>query len=447
MNNVGGPETTGIAIVGCGYVFDHYMTTAGAHGELDIRGVYDIDTARSAVVADRYGLSVYPGLDALIADPQVTLVLNLTSIEAHDAVTRALLEGGKNVYSEKPLVTDLGQARALFALADERGLVLSCAPCNFFSDSVQTMWKAVRDGAIGRPLLIYAEFDDNPIYLMKPEGWRSRTGAPWPYLHEYEAGCTFEHVGYHLVWMLAMFGPARSVTSFSKVVVPHKTDKPLDPPDTPDFSVACIDFECGVTARVTCSIAAPADHRMRIIGDEGELSTDTYRHYQSPVMLERFTQLSLNARKARSVRVQPLLGRLFGAGGKRVPMIRHWKSFATLRDTLNTSASLPKRLIAGLKRREVGAQDKMLGVAETARALRAGEPCPIPADFILHVTELTLAIQRAGTNGSAVALSTRFAPLQPMASTLASAHDYRAAHKPGFLAARMDKLIDRLHKH
>ncbi|RSV44965.1 gfo/Idh/MocA family oxidoreductase [Sphingomonas sp. ABOLE] len=304
---------TGVAIIGCGYVFDHYMTTAWAHPEIDVRGVYDIDLARSAKVSDYYGFSVYPDLQAILDDPTVTLVLNLTSIEAHFELTRALLEGGKHVYSEKPLTTDLEEARTLFRIAEERGLVLSSAPCNFLSDSVQTMWKAVRDGAIGKPLLIYAEFDDNPIYLMKPETWRSRTGAPWPYIHEYEMGCTFEHVGYHLVWMLAMFGPVRSVTAFSKVVVPHKTDQPMHPADTPDFSVATLDFVSGVTARVTCSIAAPADHRMRVIGDEGELSTDTYRHYQSPVFLERFSQLSLNARKARSLRLQPLFGGRTGA--------------------------------------------------------------------------------------------------------------------------------------
>ncbi len=438
---------TGVAIIGCGYVFDHYMTTAWAHPEIDVRGVYDIDLARSAKVSDYYGFAVYPDLQAILDDPAVTLVLNLTSIEAHFELTRALLEGGKHVYSEKPLTTDLEEARTLFRIAEERGLVLSSAPCNFLSDSVQTMWKAVRDGAIGKPLLVYAEFDDNPIYLMKPETWRSRTGAPWPYIHEYEQGCTFEHVGYHLVWMLAMFGPVRSVTAFSKVVVPHKTDQPMHPATTPDFSVATLDFVSGVTARVTCSIAAPADHRMRVFGDEGELSTDTYRHYQSPVFLERFSQLSLNARKARSLRLQPLFGRGFGVGGRVLPFVRHWKSFATMRANAAGKTSFLKKLVAGAKRREVGAQDKMLGVAETARALRMGEPCPIPPDFILHVTELTLAIQGAGTMGGAVALSTSFTPFEPMASTRADPRNYRDSYSPGFLAKRMDGMIERLHQH
>ena len=440
------PATTTIAFVGCGYVFDHYMTTRGAHPELVVAGVFDIDRARAEVVARHYGLRLYDSYEALLADPAVQMVVNLTSIEAHEGVTRAALDAGKHVYCEKPLTTDLAQAKALFDLAAAQGLTLAAAPCNFLSDSVQTMWKAVRDGAIGTPRLVYAEFDDNPIYLMKPEGWRSRTGAPWPYIHEYESGCTFEHLGYHLVWLAAMFGPARSVTAFSKVVIPHKTDAPLHPATTPDFSVACIDYASGVTARVTCSIAAPADHRMRVIGTEGEVATDTYRHYQSPVTLERFSQLSLNARKARSVRTWPWLGRWFGVGGRTLPMVRHAKSFATMRDTLPVRPSLPRRVINSLKRREVGAQDKLLGVAATARSLRDGTPCPIPADFILHVTELTLLVQGAGPDGGATPLTTSFVPLSPIPEA-AAAPDYRAAYRPNFLERRMDRTLDRLHQH
>lgn len=442
-----GPGATNVAIVGCGYVFDHYMTTAVAHQELRIAGVHDIDAARAETVARHYGLKVYPDLKAIINDPDVHLVLNLTSIESHYDVTSQLLEGGKHVYTEKPVTTSLADSKRLFEIAEQRGLVLASAPSNLFSDTVQTMWRAVRQGAIGQPLLVYAEFDDNPVYLMKPEGWRSRTGAPWPYLHEYEQGCTVEHVGYHLVWICAIFGPAVSVTAYSSVVVPNKTNEHLDPPDTPDFSVACIRFASGVVARITCSIAAPLDHRMRIIGDGGEVSSDTYRHYQSPVLLEQFTPLTLNARKARSVRTNPALGRLFGVGGRPVPLIRHWKSDATRLPSPAARTSPLRRLVDKVKRREVGAQDKMLGVAEVARALRDGQPCPLPPDFLLHINELTLAIQNAGPESSTTSLTTTFAALHPMPSMADATDKHLSRLRQGRTTGIIDTLIDRLHRH
>lgn len=434
-------------IIGCGYVFDHYMATLARHPGLTLAGIADIDADRLARAAAFHGLHAYDSPAALLADPEIAIVANFTSIEAHHAVTRAALEAGKHVYSEKPLVTDMDTAHALTDLAARKGLHLACAPSNALGATAQTMWKATRDGAAGDVRLVYAEFDDNPIYLMSPEGWRSRSGAPWPYLHEYEMGCTWEHVGYHLAWMCAIFGPVRAVTAFSKVTVPDKTDRPLDPPDTPDFSVACLDFESGVTGRVTCSIAAPYDHRMRIIGNRGMIHADTYRHYDCPVMVEPFTKLNLNARKARSVRTRSWLGAIFGVGGRRVPLIR------TVPPGGGRVALSPVRwwhpgdLIRHWKRAELGQQDKMIGIAELADAVAKGRaPFPGP-DFTLHLTELTLAIQAAGPDGACQTLRTRFAPLDLPARSAAAAPDYAAWARPGWLARRAAALLDRMHRH
>ncbi|MDO5758410.1 MAG: Gfo/Idh/MocA family oxidoreductase [Rhodobacterales bacterium] len=434
-------------IIGCGYVFDHYMSTLAKHPGLEVAGVADLDPARLKQATGFYGLHAYDSVEAMLADPEVAVIANFTSIESHYEVTKAALQAGKHVYSEKPLVMNMDQARELMALAAEKGLHLTCAPSNALGPTSQTMWKAVQDGAVGDVRVVYAEFDDNPIYLMSPEGWRSRSGAPWPYLHEYEMGCTWEHVGYHLTWMCAIFGPVRAVTAFSKVTVPDKTDKPLNPAETPDFSVACLDFHSGVVGRVTCSIAAPYDHRMRIIGNEGMIHADTYRHYHCPVMLEPFTKLNLNARKARSVRTRSWLGWPFGVGGRRVPLaIAPPPGAARVIDTGGPKWH-PKALLQRWKRSELGQQDKMIGIAELCDAVATGRaPFPSP-DFTLHLTELTLAIQGAGANGATHQMTTSFDPVSLPAGTRELAPDYKGYARPGWMARRAEGLLDRMHRH
>ena len=83
-----------------------------------------------------------------------------------------------------------------------------------------------------------------------------------------------------------------------------------------------------------------------------------------------------------------------------------------------------------MKRRELGRQDKALGVAELAQALATGRPFFPPPDFTLHVTELTLAIQGAGASGSTHALETTFEPLTATPGTT--------------LPGRGPRLLDRL---
>lgn len=434
-----------IAFVGVGFVFDIYMRTKWAHEEMEVCGVFDINRARAETVGKHYGFHVYPDYETLLADPAVDIVVNLTNIDAHYGVTKQALEAGKHVYSEKPLATQVEHARELFALAESKGLVFTSAPCNVFSDAVSTMWKAVRDGVVGKPVLVYAELDDNPVHLMRTEDVRSPTGAPWPYVEEFEQGCTFEHVGYHLVWICAMFGPVTSVTAFSKALIEHKTDAPLSPADTPDYSVGCLHFANGMAARITCSIVAPRDHRLRIIGEEGELMADSYRHFQSPVFLERFSTVSLNARKFYSIRTQPLLARLFGVGGQKLPLLRQWKSHAVEADRAGKS-SLKHKILGAIRRREIYAQDKLLGIAEMIRAIEAGKPQPLSPDFLMHVNELTLLIQRAGPDGFHAKPTTTFTPFDPLPAVANAPRNYKASYKPTFLERALDRLFQGINK-
>ena len=434
-----------IAFIGCGYVFDIYMRTKWAHPELEICGIFDIDTARLDTVARHYGFKAYPSVDALLADASVEIVINLTSIRSHFETTKRALEAGKHVYTEKPTTTDLAQTRELFALAESRGLVLTGAPCNLYTDAVSTLWKAVRDGAIGKPVVVYAELDDNPAHLMQLEKVQSPTGAPFPYAEEFQEGCTVEHVGYHLVWICALFGPVESVTAFSKTLVEHKTDTPLSPADTPDFSVACLNFANGVAARITCTWVSPRDHRMRIIGEQGEISADNAFHDQAPVHLERFSRVSLSARKAYTVRTQPLIGRLFGISGTRLPLVRRWKSYAVEAER-GVGRSLKHRFVSWLRRREVYAQDKLLGIAEMAKAIREGRAQPMPPDFMIHMNEITLLIQRAGPNGVAMKPLTTFKSIEPLPDVLASGKNYLISYRPRFFERLMAGLVESLHK-
>ena len=103
--------------------------------------------------------------------------------------------------------------------------------------------------------------------------WLSASGNPWPAKDEFEVGCTLEHAGYYVTWLVAMFGPVESVTSFASCQIVDKgLDVALDPPDTPDLTVGCLRFASGMVARLTCSIVAPHDHALRVFGEEGTLA-------------------------------------------------------------------------------------------------------------------------------------------------------------------------------
>jgi len=369
-----------IAIVGCGWVADLYMDSLPLHPRLELLGVFDKDPSRCSRFSSYYGVYAYTSLESLLADHSVDLVVNLASPVSHFGVSEAALESGKHVYTEKPMTLDLAQSRRLVQMAERRGLTFASAPCNLLGETAQTLWQALHDQRAGDVHLAYAEIDDGPVYQMRFDKWISPSGSPWPAQDEFAMGCALEHAGYYLTWLAAFFGPARTVTAFSACQIPEKLVDPSISRLSPDFSVACIQFESGMVARLTTSTLAPHDHGLRVIGKRGVLSTKECWSYSSPVYLQRWTTV------------------------RRKTFLNPWRTrlrFGGQRDFLG-------------KRRGATRMDWCRGPAEVAASIEEGRPCRLPADFCLHVNELELAISQAGSTGSPYRATTTFAPLDPL---------------------------------
>ncbi|MBA2529843.1 MAG: Gfo/Idh/MocA family oxidoreductase, partial [Euzebyales bacterium] len=142
-------EPLGVAIVGCGHVAAGYAEDLQRYPRLVLRGVTDLEPARSRALATKVGCRNYRDTDALLADPEVAVVVNLTSHRAHAGVTSSALEAGKHVFSEKPIAMAAAEARFLNAVAAARGLRLGSALIVLLGELAQTAWRAVRDGRLG----------------------------------------------------------------------------------------------------------------------------------------------------------------------------------------------------------------------------------------------------------------------------------------------------------
>jgi len=68
-----------IAIVGCGFVADYYLSTLSFHPQLELVGVTDKLPDRAQKFSQFHSVPAYDSLDALLADSQVDIVLNLTN--------------------------------------------------------------------------------------------------------------------------------------------------------------------------------------------------------------------------------------------------------------------------------------------------------------------------------------------------------------------------------
>ncbi|HEU5491014.1 MAG TPA: Gfo/Idh/MocA family oxidoreductase [Gaiellaceae bacterium] len=271
-----------VAVIGCGNISGAYGETMSAYPTVRIAGATDVDRALSEAFVDRFGGVHYPSLDDVLGDPAVDAIVNLTYPGVHAEVTNAALVAGKHVHSEKPLAGDYPSARSLVDLADDRGLRLSCSPITFLGEAQETMWRLVDEGAIGAVRVAYAEVNWSRI-----ESWHPR---PEPF---YRIG-PFADVGvYPLTILTAMFGPARRVTAFGKVLYPDRTTTSGEPfsPGAPDFGVAVIELESGTVVRLTANFYVGHHSKqsgIELHGDTGSLFLSSWQEFDATVELAPF---------------------------------------------------------------------------------------------------------------------------------------------------------------
>ncbi len=275
-------KSLNVAIIGCGNIAGAYGKTLQPYAHIKLLGATDIDFKRAEAYVATYGGHAYPSVEAILEDPAVDLVINLTIHHAHYTVIAQCLNAGKHVYSEKPLALTSEEAQNLVKLAQEKGLHLSCAPITILGEAQQTVWKAIRDGMAGTVRLVYAEVNWGRI-----ESWHP---APGPF---YQVGPLFDVGVYPLTILTTIFGPARRITSFGKVLFPDRVTREGIPfhIETPDFAVAAIEFANGTVVRLTTNFYVGHHSKQRGLefhGDLGSLYLSDWQSFDGSVEFAEF---------------------------------------------------------------------------------------------------------------------------------------------------------------
>lgn len=275
-----------VGIVGCGVISKVYAEKLGALPFVDLVACADLLPERARGLAEAHGIPRVLGVDALLSDPGVDVVVNLTVPQAHVDVGLAALSAGKSVYSEKPLGLRLDDGRALLDAADKASLRLGCAPDTFLGGGLQTCRKLIDEGVIGEPVAA------NGFMLSPgPERWH-----PGPQIfYQRGAGPVFDMAPYYLTALVMLLGPARRVTSSARITHAQREigSEPLRGQkmdvEVPTHVASVIDFAAGPVATLVTSFDVQASrHRnIEIYGTEGTLSVPDPNTFGGPVQIRR----------------------------------------------------------------------------------------------------------------------------------------------------------------
>jgi predicted dehydrogenase len=259
----------GIGIIGCGNISTSYLRLAPLFKGLEVRAVADVSMAAATARGEEFGVKAQ-GVDDLLANKDVDVVINLTIPDAHYAVTKRILEAGKHAYSEKPLVLSLEEGVSLRDLAKAKGLAVGCAPDTFLGGAHQQARAVLDEGKVGTITAGCAavlnhgmeHWHPNPDFFFLPG-----------------AGPMLDLGPYYVANLINLLGPVKrvgaltSLASKERVIANGPRNGETVPVKTPTNIHALLEFHNGATVNLSTSwdVWHHKRNHFELYGTEGTL--------------------------------------------------------------------------------------------------------------------------------------------------------------------------------
>lgn len=333
------------AVIGVGGISTPYVEYLKHSPEVSLISCADRDLSFATRRAQELGVNSATSMDEVLNDPTIEMVINLTNPTSHAVITRASLEAGKHVFTEKPLATTFDDGKELVELAQEKDLYLACCPDTFLGPNMQTARQMIDEGLIGDIVRVSGFLKDmGPTHHKNPEPFFSNGGGP-----------VFDWGPYYLTNAVSLLGPIESVIADGGIIRKERrvenTESPrsgqIFPVTVPTDVSSILRFQSGVKMDLVLSfeLTGASKYSLEMYGMDGALRLATPNQYNGSLTV----------------------GKNGGVEFEEVP----------------------------LSAQEIGNGVRGYGVTEFARAIRTGQKSRVDAKLGLHVLEAMEAIHTA----------------------------------------------------
>ena len=259
-----------IGIIGTGRIANRFVAEARTVDSVSVMSVYNPNISSAKAFADEHGLVAVESLQKLYEDSDIVYIASPHA--SHLDYARQSLMNGKHVLCEKPMAFSESEARELYKLADENGLVLMEAIKTACFPGYKKMLEVARSGIIGDIKYVDASFTK----LVEP-GVREISDVLY-------RGSFFELGSYGLLPVVSLFGNQINDVAFDCIRNANDTDI---------FTKATISYD-NAFANVACGLGVKTDGKLVVAGTKGYilvpapwwLTRDFEVHFEDPNRVE-----------------------------------------------------------------------------------------------------------------------------------------------------------------
>jgi predicted dehydrogenase len=274
-------------VVGCGVISEIYMQNLTKRFKnVEIIACMDLIRERAEKRAEQFNVPKVHDLEDFYKDPEIELVVNLTTPQSHTDVDLRALNAGKHVYSEKPFALNKADGMKVIELAKSKKLLVGCAPETFLGGGLQMCRKLIDEGWIGTPVAATA-------FMMGHghESWHPDPG----FYYDFGGGPMFDMGPYYLTALVSMLGPVKKVAGGTKITFPTRTitSQPkygeVIKVNVPTYVTGTLTFDSGVIATIITTFDVWDSHlpNIEIYGSEGSLRVPDPNTFGGPVLYKK----------------------------------------------------------------------------------------------------------------------------------------------------------------
>jgi len=248
-------------IIGCGKIAERHagLLASGAIPGAALAAVCDLQPARAAEFAARYGVRAFTDPRIMAADPAVDALTILTPSGLHALNAEELAEFRKPLVVEKPMALTLEDADRMIAACARHGTRLFVVKQNRFNRPVMALRAALEADRLGRLVLGTVR-----VRWCRPQNYYDT--AAWRGTWAQDGGVLANQASHHIDLLEWMLGEPESVNATATTALARI--------EAEDTAVATVRFRNGALGLVEATTATrPKDLEgsLSVLGEKGSV--------------------------------------------------------------------------------------------------------------------------------------------------------------------------------
>jgi UDP-N-acetylglucosamine 3-dehydrogenase len=242
-----------------------YAHHLSEHPDVELAAIWDKDAARGSEMAKKFNCDYYSDLNAFLQS-DIKAVVICSENAHHKEHVLAAARAKKDILCEKPIATEIEDAKAMIDVCKEEGVILQVAYPVRFSPAIQKTKEIVQSGEIGDVVAI-----NGTNHGQMPGGWfieKELSGG----------GAATDHI-VHVMDVI------RWILKEEVNNVYAELDTRFYDVDIDDCGMVTLELESGTIVSIDPSWSRPktfptwGDVTMEIVGTKGSLSIDAFKQH------------------------------------------------------------------------------------------------------------------------------------------------------------------------